>query len=324
MLWNLDDPETDLGKAFIPWLLANSWPPHRLLSRAVSPYQFVSQNISCDNSILFFRSVLVTNILSSGQAAKHSSPWILSPWLIQEAENSSASMRFPKVTAGLAQEWSLQKPNLEHAEPHLSSPVSLLWAEALYWKGEMFSADITHTLEVRKQNMLPPNTITLNFLVLHPYPWEGNGVTRRNELSSSKFCCFYASYHWPLLLSQLCQVLSMICFSPASCYLEPPTLSVERERGNLQWKAEDVWRGRVKDDGLSQQLKVEESKTSARFVGRKEYSKLGENFSDGLGYEKKENQAGMCQGHLEMTWVVLNSTNRYQVTIRNSEKRSVF
>lgn len=122
------------GKAFIPWLLANSWPPHRLLSRAVSPYQFVSQNISCDNSILLFRSVLVTNMLSSGQAAKHSSPWILSPWLIQEAEKSSGSMRFPKVTAGLAQEWSLQKPNLEHAEPHLpllSSVPSLGWGSLL-------------------------------------------------------------------------------------------------------------------------------------------------------------------------------------------------
>lgn len=56
----------------------------------------------------------------------------------------------------------------------------------------MFSTDITHTLEVRKQNMLPSNTIILNFLVLHPHLWEGKGVKRRNELSSSKFCCFYA------------------------------------------------------------------------------------------------------------------------------------
>lgn len=53
----------------------------------------------------------------------------------------------------------------------------------------MFSIDITHTLEVRKQNMLPPNTIILNVPVLHPYPRKG--VKRRNELPSSTFCCVY-------------------------------------------------------------------------------------------------------------------------------------
>ena len=56
----------------------------------------------------------------------------------------------------------------------------------------MFSAALTHTLEVMKQNMLPRNTIALYFLLFYLYLWEGTVVNKRNESSSYKFYCFYA------------------------------------------------------------------------------------------------------------------------------------
>lgn len=89
------------------------------------PYAFIQsslfpKNTNSDNWILVFRSVLATDMLSSGQSAKPSSPWFLFPWLIQEAEKSSGSMKFPMVTAGLGQEWGLQEPHLEYTELHLS------------------------------------------------------------------------------------------------------------------------------------------------------------------------------------------------------------
>lgn len=91
----------------------------RFYSERFLPSSSFPKNSSSDNWILWFRRCPSNRHISRWKTSQALQSLVPSPWLTQEAEKSPNSMKFPVVTAGPAQKWSLQELNLEHAELYL-------------------------------------------------------------------------------------------------------------------------------------------------------------------------------------------------------------